>query len=84
MKTNRFSMRLAAGSVRQPIKTSFMDLLREITRTTKDDALVLEIVKRIFASHNVRLARTLAPVRLVGGDAARRTRIAQSALRGHI
>ena len=84
MKTNRFSMRSATSSVRQPITTSFMDLLREITRTTKDDVLVLEIVKRIFASHNVRLARTLAPVRLVGGDAARRTRIAQSALRRHI
>ncbi|HEY7220598.1 MAG TPA: hypothetical protein VH985_19650 [Candidatus Binatia bacterium] len=84
MKTNQFSIRSVTGSVRQPITTSFMDLLREITRLTKDDALVLEIVKRIFASHNVRLARTLAPVRLVGGDAARRTRIARSVLRGHI
>ena len=42
-----------------------MDVLKEITKLTKDDALVLAVFKRIFDSHRVRLARTLAPVKLV-------------------
>jgi hypothetical protein len=54
------------------ITTSFMELLKIITGLTKDDAVVLEIVKRIFDAHSVRLARTLAPVRLVNGCVSRR------------
>jgi hypothetical protein len=42
-----------------------MDLLEELTALTKDDTLVMAAVKNIFATRNVRLARTLAPVRLV-------------------
>jgi len=42
-----------------------MDLLQELTNLTKDDALVLAALKNIFDCYNVRLARSLAPVRLV-------------------
>ena len=48
-----------------PIRTTFMDLLQELTNLTKDDALVLAALKNIFDCYNVRLVRSLAPVRLV-------------------
>ena len=47
------------------MRTTFMDLLQELTNLTKDDALVLAALKNIFDCHNVRLVRSLAPVRLV-------------------
>jgi len=72
MKNKRFSARLPARKDRMAIKTTFLDLLKEITDLTKDDTVVLEVVKRIFNSHRVRLVRTLAPVRLVNGKAASR------------
>ena len=46
------------------VRTTF-DLLQELTNLTKDDALVLAALKNIFDCHNVRLVRSLAPVRLV-------------------
>jgi hypothetical protein len=49
-----------------------MDVLKELTNLTKDDALVLAVFKRIFDSHQVRFARTLAPVKLVEGKASAR------------
>ena len=72
MKNKRYlSM---AAKPRAPIKTTFMDLLKEITSLTRDDAVALEVVKRIFASHRVRLTRTLAPVRLVNNLSDRAVR----------
>ena len=65
MTNRRCSSRPSVRRDRPAIKTTFMELIREITELTKDDALVLEIVKRIFASHRVRSIRTLAPVRLI-------------------
>ena len=53
---------------RRPIKTTFMELLDELSSSTKDDAQVLAIVKNIFSSYKIRFTNTLAPVRLVGGD----------------
>jgi hypothetical protein len=47
------------------IRTTFMDLLQELTNLTKDDTLVLAALKNIFDCYNVRLVRSLAPVRLV-------------------
>jgi hypothetical protein len=52
----------------KPIKTTFMELLDELSSSTKDDAQVLAIVKNIFSSYKIRFTNTLAPVRLVGGD----------------
>jgi hypothetical protein len=47
------------------IRTTFMDMLQELTNLTKDDALVLAALKNIFDCYNVKLVRSLAPVRLV-------------------
>jgi len=47
------------------ITTTVLDLLKELTALTKDDALVMAAIKNIFATHDVRLVRSLVPVRLV-------------------
>ena len=49
-----------------PIRTTIMDLLHTLSDLTTDDRLVLSAFKSIFDSHNVRLAHSLVPVRLVG------------------
>ncbi len=51
-----------------PIKTTFMELLDELSSITQDDALVMATMKNIFSSYKVRFARTLAPVRLESGE----------------
>ena len=51
-----------------PMKTTVMELIESLSSLTNDDALVIATVKNIFASYRVRLARTLAPVRLVNGE----------------
>ena len=51
-----------------PIKTTVMELIESLSNLTNDDALVVATMKNIFASYQVRLARTLAPVRLVNGE----------------
>lgn len=56
-----------------PIKTTVMELIEALSIVTKDDALVVATMKNIFASYQVRLARTLAPVRLVHDKIARQT-----------
>ena len=47
------------------IRTSIMEILQELSRHTNDNKLVIAAVKNIFESHRVRLARSLAPLRLV-------------------
>jgi hypothetical protein len=49
------------------MQTTFMDLVRELGQLTHDDGMVIAAVKRVFNSHTVRLAHSLAPVRLVVG-----------------
>lgn len=51
------------------IKTNLLELLQAISSQTSDDSLVLAAMKELFASNRVRLASTLAPVRLVGAAA---------------
>jgi hypothetical protein len=51
-----------------PIKTTFMELLDELSSITQDDALVMATMKNIFSSYKIRVARTLAPVRLESGE----------------
>ena len=51
-----------------PIKTTVMELIETLSNLTNDDALVVATMKTIFASYQVRLARTLAPVRLVNSE----------------
>ena len=42
-----------------------MDLLQQLTHLTKDDALVVATLKNILDCYNVRLVRSLTPVRLM-------------------
>ena len=51
-----------------PIRTTFMELIEELTNLTRDDALVLAVVRNIFGTYRVRLAHTMTPVRLVGAQ----------------
>lgn len=51
-----------------PIRTTFMELIEELTSLTRDDALVLAVVRSIFGTYRVRLAHTMAPVRLVSAQ----------------
>ena len=50
---------------KSPMQTTFLDLIRELGQLTHDDGMVIAAVKRVFNSHTVRLAHSLAPVRLV-------------------
>jgi hypothetical protein len=50
---------------KSPMQTTFMDLIRELGQLTPDDGMVIAAVKRVFNSHTVRLAHSLAPVCLV-------------------
>jgi hypothetical protein len=59
MKAKRSSAISAVGVKRATIRTTLLDVLKELTHLTKDDAVVLAVFKRIFDSHRVRLARTL-------------------------
>ena len=54
-----------------PIKTTVMELIEALSTLTQDDAVVVATMKNIFSSYQVRLARTLAPVRLVRDKIAR-------------
>ena len=51
-----------------PIRTTFMELIEELTNLTRDDDLVLAAVRNILGTYRVRLAHTMAPVRLVSAQ----------------
>ena len=72
MRTKRPSANPARRKPAAPIKTTLMDLVRELGRVTEDDTQVMAMVKNIFASYKVRLSRSLVPVRLVNGDVSGR------------
>jgi len=63
VKHNRIMRRKHARE--KPIRTTFMELIRELSSLTSDDSLVVAAVKRILDTHNARLSRSLLPVRLV-------------------
>lgn len=42
-----------------------MDLLQQLTHLTKDDVMVVATLKNILDCYNVRLVRSLTPVRLM-------------------
>ena len=63
MKHNRIEGRKSAQA--KPIRTTFMELIQELSSLTSDDSLVVAGVKRICDTYNVRLSRSLLPVRLV-------------------
>ena len=49
------------------IRTTFMELLGELSSITKDDALVMAAIKDIFSSYKVRFTHNFALVQLVLG-----------------
>lgn len=51
-----------------PIRTTFMELIGELTNLTRDDALVLAAVRSILGTYRVRLTHTMVPVRLVSAQ----------------
>lgn len=58
-----------------PIRTTFWELIDELSSMTKDDNLVVAAVKSIFHNYGVRYGRSLAPVRLVGPKITPRARL---------
>ena len=48
------------------IKTTFMELIEELSELTPDDGAVIAGVRSIFATHTVRLTHCLTRVKLVG------------------
>ena len=58
-----------------PIRTSFWELIDELSSMTKDDNLVVAAVRSIFHNYGVRFGHSLAPVKLVGGAVAPRARL---------
>jgi hypothetical protein len=63
VKHNRIMRRKHARE--KPIRTTFMELIQELSSLTSDDSLVVAAVKSILDTHNARLSRSLLPVRLV-------------------
>jgi hypothetical protein len=63
VKHNRIMRRKHAR--KKPIRTTFMELIQELSSLTSDDFLVVAAVKSILDTHNACLSRSLLPVRLV-------------------
>jgi hypothetical protein len=63
VKHYRIERRKSAGA--KPIRTTFLELIQELSSLTSDDSLVVAAVKNIFDTYSVRLSRSLLPVRLV-------------------
>ena len=66
MKRSRATQRKSGRE--KPIRTSFIELIQELSNLTNDDSLVVAAVKSIFDSYRVRLSRSSAPIRLVGAE----------------
>ena len=65
MKHNRVERRKSAPVKHTAIRTTFMELIQELSNLTSDDSLVVAAVKSIFDTYSVRLSRSPLPVRLV-------------------
>ncbi len=62
-------MKRCSSSRKAPIKTTFMELLDELSSRTRDDALVMSVLQNIFRSYKIRFVHTLAPISLAGETA---------------
>jgi hypothetical protein len=82
MKSHKSRSAPRAQTKKKIIKTTFLDLIGKLLETTQDDAIVVASIRRIFDECNVRMIRSLAPVRLITDKpAAKDIRQAVSALR---
>jgi hypothetical protein len=68
---------LIGGGKATPIRTTFLELIQELAKLTKDDNLVVAAVSNIFSQYNVRIARTLIPIRLVATVRPARARVSR-------
>jgi Holliday junction resolvasome RuvABC endonuclease subunit len=65
MKEKRIGRRGMSQAETAPIRTTFMELIQELSKLTQDDSVVMAAVRNIFTTYNVVATRTLAPVKLV-------------------
>jgi hypothetical protein len=81
-KSPRAHEKVLAQRKRALVKTTFLELIGNLIDRTPDDAALIASVKRIFDVSDVRVARSLAPLRLVVDEKAfkanRRARFAQA------
>lgn len=75
MKPSRPASRAVNRSNDIPIRTTFWELIQELSAMTKDDSLVIAAMKSLFATHHVRIGPGLAPVRLVSGESPAKPRL---------
>ena len=52
-------------STETTIRTTFLELIQQLTALTKDDGLVIAAVKDIFSTYKITATRSMAPVKLV-------------------
>lgn len=75
MKHERITRETIGGAETAPIKTTFLELIQELAKLTKDDNHVVAAVKNIFRQHNVKFTRTMTPVKLVATVKPDRARV---------
>lgn len=68
MRLKRNDRNLVGQKETGPIRTTFMELIEELTKLTRDDALVVAAVRNILGTYRVRFGHTMAPVRLAGAQ----------------
>lgn len=66
MKSKHNSKKGLAPQKRTKIRTSVMELMQELANLTHDDNLAVGVMKSIFGSYKVRLARAPVALRLEG------------------
>jgi hypothetical protein len=66
-RTRRKSTHLAGSA---SIKTTFLELIRELAQLTNDDNLVVAAVRDIFSQYSLTMTRRMAPVKLVSNRPA--------------
>jgi hypothetical protein len=68
MKRTRPATLVANRNNNISLRTSFWELIQELSAMTKDDKLVIAAMQSIFATHHARIGSSLAPVRLVSSE----------------
>jgi hypothetical protein len=69
-KSAKSSEKVLAQRKRALVKTTFLELIGNLIDRTPDDAALIASVKRIFDISEVRVVRSLAPLRLVAKETA--------------
>ncbi|MGH7853827.1 MAG: hypothetical protein ACREP3_10330 [Candidatus Binatia bacterium] len=67
-KSAKNSKKVLAQRKRALVKTTFLELIGNLIDRTPDDTALIASVKRIFDISDVRVVRSLAPLRLVAKE----------------